>query len=340
MTREEILRFVSGSSKYRDIYEKVLAKDSILSMQVMNEILNEEPQDPSDLCTILDYVRNKYRSILGGGPSDDETETRKAKIGIILLAAVTDGGMNANEQNAVNQIINSYEFRVPNPDYKAIFEQYKGDRSIEVLINANYGERVRLVNSVDYVFKVDGPLNEKERELMLVLLYRLQIQPKDTDLDLAEYDLLPDDDSIQSEEDDYAAPLEKRTATINSVTADHNVIVNGQKGVTLHINLDIVHCKGVDCKCGAWLYYANGNPVKDTNNKYYSSDGQVSASVPFKPPYDDTHYGDLQLFFPYDEFHIEGKNVSCYLSLQIYCSDTGEFISNFYKNNMTYSSGR
>lgn len=135
------------------------------------------------------------------------------------------------------------------------------------------------------------------------------------------------------------APLEKRTATINSVTADHNVIVNGQKGVTLHINLDIVHCKGVDCKCGAWLYYANGNPVKDTNNQYRTVDGQVAASVPFKPGYDDTHYGDLQLFFPYDEFHIEGKNVSCYLSLQIYCSDTGEFISNFYKNNMTYSSG-
>ena len=79
MTKEEVLQFVSGNSKYRDIYEKILATDSLLSMQVMNEILNEKPQDPSALCVILDQVRSKYRSILGGGPSADELDLKKAK---------------------------------------------------------------------------------------------------------------------------------------------------------------------------------------------------------------------------------------------------------------------
>jgi hypothetical protein len=142
----------------------------------------------------------------------------------------------------------------------------------------------------------------------------------------------------KSKEEPAPNPV-KRTSVINSVKADHNVSVNGKKGVTLHINLDTVHCNGVDCKCGAWLYYSDGKPVQDTNQQYCSTDGQVAASVPFKPAYDNTHFDDLQLFFPYDEFHIKGKDVSCYFSIQVYCPDSGEYISAVYKNSMTYSAG-
>ena len=135
-----------------------------------------------------------------------------------------------------------------------------------------------------------------------------------------------------------AAKPVKRTATINSVKADHNVVVNGKKGVTLHINFDIANCKGTDCKCAAWLHYADGRPVKDTNGSFCASDGHVATWVSFKPIYENTHFDDLHLFFPYDEFHIEGKDVGCYLSLRVQ-SESGAFISPEYKENMTYSSG-
>lgn len=642
MTKEEILQFVSGNSKYRDIYEKILAKDSLLSMQVMNEILNEEPQGPSDLCLILDRVRSKYRSILGGGPSTDELDLKKAKIFLLLKAALVDGSINDKENEALSQMVNAYEYRVPDLDVSAVAAQYNNGRAEAILQEAKYGDRIRLLNSIDYIFKADGPLQKEEIDLMRELFSLFDIKPdavgsfnfnpdrvygiklgseepapqkvatqktgngmsrddilettgrirdlqvfhdiltsgtagaerlyeaiadlnitnpmmltsyllrnkdellvycddeasrvrtaktalfmfaaavdgrsekKDallTDIadnkihvynfewnqatnwndeksewsvgaavnilselpleekveiyndvvsifeadggelserkkqnlgylrddlgldgdadedetdnemgegsDEAEADEVGEvkEDVVESEESpavndigvwtcpncgqsgntgnfcgecgtkrpDPAGPWTcpscghpdnkgkfcencgeprdkkknklsstaapkpqavpaakpvKRTATINSVKADHNVMVNGMKGVTLHINMDIANCKGVDCKCGAWLFYADGTKVKDTNGSYRTSatDGQVYAMAPFKPIYDNCHFDDLQLFFPYDEFHIKGKNVGCYLSLRVQ-SDSGACISPVYKENMTYSSG-
>jgi len=41
MTIEEILQNVSGSSKYRDIYDKILSTDSLMST-ILNQVRTEE----------------------------------------------------------------------------------------------------------------------------------------------------------------------------------------------------------------------------------------------------------------------------------------------------------
>ena len=315
MTREEIIN-ATGRITDLHIFYDILTSGTPGAERLFNAIEYFKISNPMMLASYL--LSNKVDIM--AYCDDQAAEINTAKTCMLMYAAELDGKTESKD-NALTSITDGkyhvYDF-VWN---KAI--HYSPEDAIKVLTGIPYGDRVDFMKDLISIFMAGGGATEKDQELIDHLNSVFKINVGDRFKPLAKSD----------------APLEKRTATINSVTADHNVIVNGQKGVTLHINLDIVHCKGVDCKCGAWLYYANGNPVKDTNNKYYSPDGQVAASVPFKPGYDDTHYGDLQLFFPYDEFHIEGKNVSCYLSLQIYCSDTGEFISNFFKNNMTYSSG-
>lgn len=177
MTKEEILQFVSGSSKYRDIYEKILARDSILSARVMNEILKEDPQDPSDLCLVLDYVRSENRDILGGGPSEDEFDLRKAKIFLLMKAALADGSINDKESEALSQMVNAYEYRVPDLDVSAVAAQYRNGRAEAILQEAKYGDRIRLLNSIDYIFKADAPLQKEEIGLMRELFSLFDIKP-------------------------------------------------------------------------------------------------------------------------------------------------------------------
>ena len=177
MTREEILQFVSGSSKYRSIYENILAKDSLLSTVVMNDILKEEPQNPTDLCLILDLIQDKYSTILVGGPSKDESDLRKAKVFLLMKAALVDGPINNKESDALSQMVNAYEYRVPDLDIKAIASQYSNGRAEAILQEAKYGDRIRLLNSIDYIFKADGPLQEKEIVFMQELFSQFDIKP-------------------------------------------------------------------------------------------------------------------------------------------------------------------
>ena len=176
MTIEEILQNVSGSSKYRDIYDKILSTDSLMSTMVMNQIQKENPKSPSDLWPILDRIRGEYRSILGGGPSTDELEVRKAKIFLLMKAALADGSINDQENKALSQMVNAYEYRVPDLDIRAIASQFGQGKAESTLQEASYGDRIRLLNSIDYIFQADGPINEKEKGLMRDLFSQFDIK--------------------------------------------------------------------------------------------------------------------------------------------------------------------
>jgi len=176
MTIEEILQNVSGSSKYRDIYDKILSTDSLMSTMVMNQIQKENPKSPSDLWPILDRIRGEYRSILGGGPSTDELEVRKAKIFLLMKAALADGSINDQENKALSQMVNAYEYRVPDLDIRAIASQFGQGKAESTLQEASYGDRIRLLNNIDYIFQADGPINEKEKGLMRDLFSQFDIK--------------------------------------------------------------------------------------------------------------------------------------------------------------------
>ena len=439
MTGEEILQALEEDPDAKDIHD-FIERDSISSKLAWNFILKEEPKSAADLKALLDRVRDQFMTVPGSKPSVNDIEIRKAKIGMILLAAVADGNMNDKEKEAVNQIINSFEYRVPDPDYAAIFDEYKGEKAIDVLMTAKYGERLRLVNSIDYVFNVDGPLNQKETDLMLILLHRLEIQPKDTDLDLDAYGLgqtdhqaleeegqpagqentedvneteeeieLSADEEIKVEEQpvkeapgaaaegwacpacghtgnqgkfcsecgtkkknqEEATPIAidsgvsakdassssasipapqvsaaaedtstqihaKRKAKIWYCFDQQYVDLGGKRGARFQTRIEVSNCMDIECKCLAWLFNANGYPVMDKNGLFRASNGQACASVSFKPT--DNHANiDLQIDFPYEEFHIKGENVPCYVTLQVYCLDSKEFISPVFNHSFHFT---
>lgn len=188
MTQEEILQAVAKQPNYRDVYE-FLKSESIASFQALSYIDKMDPTTDLAMIFVLDKVRSQFMNP-GGGESGD-TEIRKARISTIISAALVDGGMNDEENVAVLRICQSYDFFIEGADYNAIFQQYHLVEAIEVLKDADHRGNVRLAQSVDHVFRVDGAINSKERDMMLYLLYNLQISASEMrgSINLADYGL-------------------------------------------------------------------------------------------------------------------------------------------------------
>ena len=109
-------------------------------------------------------------------------------------------------------------------------------------------------------------------------------------------------------------------ATYQGARIVHNVTVGGQKGMRVHANFTVKYGYDVSCRLIAYFYYddEDNTPLKSANNKYMTKEGNVSASVNFKPAYETAVYKEYQLFVPYDCLNMESGSeydLKFYLSL-------------------------
>lgn len=116
----------------------------------------------------------------------------------------------------------------------------------------------------------------------------------------------------------------------------HNVTVNGQKGMRVHANFTVKYGHDVSCRLIAYFYYDDNenSPLKSADAKYRTKEGNVSASVSFKPAYDPAVYKDYQLFIPYDALNMEsGSEYDLKFYLALYDNEGQRFFgkSGWYK---------
>lgn len=90
----------------------------------------------------------------------------------------------------------------------------------------------------------------------------------------------------------------------NNITVEHNVMKDSVKGMKIHVSFNIKGMYKVLGKCVAYFYYENGNPIKDYNGAYKTSDGNASASIDFIPNYYSSNFSDLTIFMPYRELEV------------------------------------
>lgn len=93
------------------------------------------------------------------------------------------------------------------------------------------------------------------------------------------------------------------TATIKNISMEHNVMVNGERGLNVLCSFDVAMLGG-DGICAVYLYNADGTPLKDTNQRYYTTAGNVANHTKFASQGFSGSY-DLKVFFPYSELHID-----------------------------------
>ena len=111
-------------------------------------------------------------------------------------------------------------------------------------------------------------------------------------------------------------------AAINSIRPEYEKYYNGQLGLLLHINADIVSCEGKQVNIVAY-FFDNPDGYKTPNRgmirQYTAPDGQTSTSVTVTPSNFEEEYRDVKLFLPYDALqHGNGvENYSFLVQIQL-----------------------
>jgi len=96
-------------------------------------------------------------------------------------------------------------------------------------------------------------------------------------------------------------------ATIEKVWVEHDVKVDGKKGMRIHTSFTVKNNQNVVCTLVAHFYTREGAQLKgaDLQGDYSTSDGHVVTYVKFIPRFTSTRYNDKTLFIPYQEFQIK-----------------------------------
>lgn len=117
------------------------------------------------------------------------------------------------------------------------------------------------------------------------------------------------------------------TATIKRVWVNHNVYEDGKYGMRIHVNFSVNGMYNRTGQVAVYFYYANGNPIRDTNYNFRTVDNNVAVSRDFKPRYSNSNYSDFEIFMPYDEIHVY-RTSSCYFTISIWNGNTEVTSSN------------
>ena len=120
----------------------------------------------------------------------------------------------------------------------------------------------------------------------------------------------------------YAASV-----TFKKIWLEHNVMLNGEKGMKVHVAFDISGMKGQQCEAIAYFDYPKGTGIKDTNDRYCTKGGTVCTSTNFTPGWPNATYSDLSMFIPNSELHLlPGKHT--YYTRVFIQTPNGNFIGN------------
>ena len=106
--------------------------------------------------------------------------------------------------------------------------------------------------------------------------------------------------------------------SIDNVRIGHNVYQGGAIGMNIYVTFTVRNMKNVDGGVAVYFYHNDGRKLRDTNNSYNTPDGQVAASTPFAPGFDNALYTDLILFIPLSELHLGSGRFNLYFDIELY----------------------
>ncbi len=115
-------------------------------------------------------------------------------------------------------------------------------------------------------------------------------------------------------------------AYIERVWVNHNISVDGKKGMRIHVKITVANMPFEDGRVIAYFEHSNGADLKDLNNKFNAANGQVSVGRDFRPRFDPAVFEDIDFFMPYSEFHLGQGNWDLKFKVRVWHKVDGEFI--------------
>lgn len=100
--------------------------------------------------------------------------------------------------------------------------------------------------------------------------------------------------------------------------------------LTVKATFDIWGCKGVNGAVNTYFYFSNGTALKDFNNSYYTSNGEVANHTDICPGYDSSTYTDYEVTIPVSELHCSNDAFHLYYDLTV--TSNKKLLAKQYKN--------
>jgi hypothetical protein len=99
-------------------------------------------------------------------------------------------------------------------------------------------------------------------------------------------------------------------ATFEKVWVEHNVRVDGKRGLRIHAKFTVKNSLNVSCRLIAQFYKRDGIYLEaGGHSTYATSEGHVYTFVDIKPSFKSTAYADKVLFIPYEAFNIRQRGM-------------------------------
>jgi len=96
-------------------------------------------------------------------------------------------------------------------------------------------------------------------------------------------------------------------ATFDKLWIDYDVYENSVRGMKIHIKFTAYEMLNMDAYVAIYFEHDDevGGYLKDKNDKYNSSAGEVAVYKSIKPLYNPAVYNDLEVFMPYNELDLD-----------------------------------
>ena len=104
----------------------------------------------------------------------------------------------------------------------------------------------------------------------------------------------------------------KPYATVIDAWVVDNVLLDGKKGIEIHIKVDTYNHGTFEAYASFLFFLEDGSTLKDFNGEYVAGNGQVAASAAFTPSSSEAS-DEIVVFIPYEEMHVKGAkaNLKC-----------------------------
>ena len=109
------------------------------------------------------------------------------------------------------------------------------------------------------------------------------------------------------------------------MTVDYKGTEGWMNGMMLHIRFTVHDMKDIESDVAVYFYHNDYHrgALKDTNQKYYTSTGDVAVYKRIKPVANPALFEDLQIFMPFDEFDLPPGDYPMIMYVQLIYSKGG-----------------
>jgi hypothetical protein len=133
-------------------------------------------------------------------------------------------------------------------------------------------------------------------------------------------------------------PSGRPRALFKDLWIDYDVTEGSQKGMRIHVKFTAYSMRNLDSYLAIYFTDSTGAALRDKNDKFNSSAGEVAVYREMKPGFDPADYDDFTVFMPYDELDLGNGNWDLGMDVKIIYK-AGGLITELTKKQFNYKQG-